>query len=256
MFPLRLKATELDDHRLDDGTRYNLSDFARTYLQTLDADAEDLFYHTLAVLHSPVYREQNAGALRQDWPRVPLPTTKDALKESAALGRTVAGLLDPERDVSGVTQSPLGRGYGTLAVIMATEGAHLQPDEGDLDLTAGWGHGTNVIMPGKGKSVAREYDAIESAAFSEEERALLGEACLDIYLNNRAYWKNVPQNVWDYTLGGYQVLKKWLSYREKGILQRGLTVEEARYFATTVRRIGAILLLSPQLDGNYERMQK
>jgi hypothetical protein len=28
----------------------------------------------------------------------------------------------------------------------------------------------------------------------------------------------VPEPVWNYTLGGYQVLKKWLSYRESALL--------------------------------------
>ena len=36
----------------------------------------------------------------------------------------------------------------------------------------------------------------------------------------RAYWCNVPAAVWRYKLGGYQVLKKWLSYRERNILAR------------------------------------
>lgn len=85
----------------------NLSDKAQNYLASFglspEADAELLFYHTLAVLHSPVYRVENAGALRQDWPRVPLPTTIDMLEASAALGRQVAALLDVETPVQGVT---------------------------------------------------------------------------------------------------------------------------------------------------------
>lgn len=31
---------------------------------------------------------------------------------------------------------------------------------------------------------------------------------LDVYLNNTAYWKSFPPAVWDYTIGGYQVIKK------------------------------------------------
>ena len=44
--------------------------------------------------------------------------------------------------------------------------------------------------------------------------ALLGERTFDVYLNADAMWANVPAKVWEYTLGGYQVIKKWLSYRE------------------------------------------
>ena len=73
----------------------------------------------------------------------------------------------------------------------------------------------------------------------------------DVWLNNRAYWRNIPLRVWEYTLGGYQVIKKWLSYREKELLARPLSVEEARYVMEMARRIAAILLLSQALDTNY-----
>src|SRR5688572_28449504 len=56
---------------------------------------------------------------------------------------------------------------------------------------------------------------------------------------------------WDYTLGGYQVLKKWLSYRERSILGRGLTVDEVAHVRDTARRIAALLLLGPDLGANY-----
>ena len=58
--------------------------------------APSVFYHALAILHSPAYRTENSGALRQDWPRIPLPDNKEALLASAALGRQIAALLDTE----------------------------------------------------------------------------------------------------------------------------------------------------------------
>ena len=61
-----------------------------------------------------------------------------------------------------------------------------------------------------------------------------------MFLNDRAFWRNVPAAVWDYKLGGYQVLKKWLSYRERDVLGRELSPEEVLYFAETARRVGAI----------------
>ena len=63
-----------------------------------------------------------------------------------------------------------------------------------------------------------------------------------MYLNRNAFWRNVPAAVWNYKLGGYQVLKKWLSYREHAILDRPLDHEEVRHFTDTARRIGAIIL--------------
>ena len=59
-----------------------------------------------------------------------------------------------------------------------------------------------------------------------------------------AFWRNVPATVWTYKLGGYQVLKKWFSYRERPILDRPLKPEEVQHFTDTARRISAILLRS------------
>ena len=83
--------------------RPNLSPTAQRYLERLGATVEDLFHHVLAVLHDPAYREANAGALRMEWPRIPLPGwpdgsgdgAADELAASAARGRELAALLDP-----------------------------------------------------------------------------------------------------------------------------------------------------------------
>ena len=49
----------------------------------------------------------------------------------------------------------------------------------------------------------------------------------DVYLNDVAYGKNIPQRVWEYTVSGYQVIKKWLSYRKAPTLG-GLGIEPAQ----------------------------
>src|SRR5262249_27113251 len=85
--------------------------------------------------------------------------------------------------------------------------------------------------------------------------ARLGEKTFDIYLNDVAFWKNVPANVWEYTLGGYQVMKKWLSYREKDLLGRGLKDDELREVTPIARRIAGLLLLGPALDATYEAVK-
>ena len=73
---------------------------------------------------------------------------------------------------------------------------------------------------------------------------VLGQTTFDIYLNGNAFWRNIPAAVWRYKLGGYQVLKKWLSYRERGVLGRALLPEEVLYFAEAARRIEAILVVT------------
>jgi hypothetical protein len=61
--------------------------------------------------------------------------------------------------------------------------------------------------------------------------------------------------VWKSREGGYQVMKKWLSYRERPLLGRDLKPDEARYVTEMTRRIAAIVLLEPSLDEDYERVK-
>ena len=113
MFPAWLREEGLG-HDTDTGCRANLSAAAERYLARLDLGVEDLFHHVLATLHDPAYREDNAGALRMEWPRIPLSGWPDGdaegaaeeLARSAAHGRKLAALLDPETPVPGVTRPP------------------------------------------------------------------------------------------------------------------------------------------------------
>ncbi len=60
-----------------------------------------------------------------------------------------------------------------------------------MELTAGWGHGGKggVTMPGRGKIADQ------------------GNGMLDIFLNERTCWRNVPQAVWNFTIGAIRLLR-------------------------------------------------
>ena len=193
-----------------------------------------------------------------------MPASRELLEQSAALGKQVAALLDTETAVTGVTTGSIRPELRNLAVIRRTDGAgSLNTEAGDLELRAGWGHRGkgNVVMPGKGRLSTRSYNDAETISLKESGQALqdmlaaLGDETHDIYLNDAAIWMNIPSRVWEYTIGGYQVIKKWLSYREFDILGRGIADKEAREVTQTARRIAAILLLERALDENYERVK-
>ena len=98
------------------------------------------------------------------------------------------------------------------------------------------------MRPGHGRIVEREYTADERQSLGAAISAL-GESTLDVYLNDRAFWRNIPATIRNYKLGGYQVLKKWLSDRERDVLDRALKHDEVAYFAEVARRIGEIMQL-------------
>ncbi len=237
----------------------NLSEKASAYLESVGSPGESasLPLHVLAIGYSREYLAENDGGIRQAWPRIPLPATAAALKASAELGKDVATLLDSEVPVKGVTAGSLRDELAPVGLITRIGRTP------DFAVTAGWGYSGQggITMPGHGKLERRAYTSEELAAMTSGVTKLglsadqvskrLGAATLDVYLNDTTYWCNVPEAVWAYTIGGYQVMKKWLSYREEPLLGRPLAPDEAREVMNIARRIAALLLLEPALDANY-----
>jgi hypothetical protein len=278
-FPMRLRQNYSETVNTEDNTqgklfdssdfntsqiKANLSEKSRQYLKqmginNLEENIENaslIWLHALAIGYSPLYLQENADGIRQDFPRIPLPKSQELLIKSAELGQAIASLLDTENPVIGVTKKPTPA-LQKIALISCTDGVNLNPDKGDLIINVGWGHGgkNGVTMPGKGKAIARQYTTAEMSVISPEMRKLLGTKTYDIYLNDRAYWQNIPSRVWEYTIGGYQVIKKWLSYREEKLLGRGLTIAEVQEVSEMTRRITAIILLESDLDDNYQNIK-
>ncbi len=251
-FPVRLRSEVQRDGAPTVVGRSNLSPVAEAYLGNLGLTVEDLFHHALATLHDPEYREANAGGLRMGWPRIPCPGWPDgddreesraALVASAERGRELAALLDVDAQVVGVTSGTLRPELACIATPATVDDDNMAGE--DYALTAGWGHfgSGEAVMPGQGRLVERPHTVAERESPGNATDTL-GESTFDVYLNGRAYWRNVPAAVWEYKLGGYQVLKKWLSYRERKVLGRDMKPEEVAHFRDTARRIAAILLLT------------
>jgi type ISP restriction-modification system protein len=152
---------------------------------------------------------------------VPLPASAEALRASAALGALLAVLLDPDQPVSGITSGTPEPPLGAFGAITRAGGGQLEP--ADVAITAAWGHGGagRTVMPGQGRLTERdaytgdEFLQVEVAAARRGETtadllARLG-APVDVWLNDTAYWRTVPSAVWEFRIGGYQVVKKWLS---------------------------------------------
>ena len=248
MFPAWLRDDGLGSN-LEKFRRPNLSVTAGHYLDRIGASVEDLLYHVLAVLHDPVYRRANAGALRMEWPRIPLPGwpngdgngVAESLVQSAARGRGLAALLDSDTPVLGITEGPLRPKIAIIAVPSTTDGRNMTGE--DFAVTAGWGYrgARNVVMPGQGYVVERDFTPEELATMSDA-LPTLGDNTFDVYLNARTFWRNVPAAVWTYRLGGYQVLKKWLSYREQTVFGEALCPMEIEHFCNIARRISTMLL--------------
>jgi len=248
-FPLYLRRTELG--RLVEAPNVSdsiLSALCATWGVALRSEGEltdqaraiteDLFYHAVAILQSPAYRAENAGDLRQNWPRIPIPQDRELLAASAALGRQVPDLLESETAVTGVTTGAITPELGRLGLPSRTGGRPLT--EADLCVT--------IRYSGTGRWEKRPYRAEERP--NAKALTLLGKSTGDLWWNDVGYWANVPEAVWGFTVGGYPVLKKWLTYRHESALGRPLSLEEVNHLTAVVRRIAALLLLRPDLDSS------
>jgi hypothetical protein len=236
---------------LSGSPRPNLSEAAIEYLKGLELQpcaetAGFLLHHALAVLYSPLYREENEGGLRQGWPRLPLPRNADLLQASADIGAQIAELLNPDVDVPGVSSGTPRAELAPIAIPSTTSGM-----QRDWNLSS-WGNrtGAGITMPLRGREDLREYSVKESATQAHAE--ILGGRAVDVGISPASFWRGVPEAVWECRIGGYQVLKKWLSYRDHSIIDRPLTSDEVGHFQQTARRIAAILLLGPALDASYQ----
>jgi hypothetical protein len=181
----------------------------------------------------------------------PLPSMRELLMPAAKLHYTgklrkqAAMLLDTKSLLPGVDAGKIRPELIEIAVVTKLGKGPL-----NLSLTAGWGHAGkgDVTMPGKGKLLTTTLSI-------GPDYKLPWFEFHDVYLNEFACWKDIPTPVWDYTIGGYQVIKKWLSYREFELLGRALTPDEAREVTHMARRIAALILLEWDLDKNYQAVK-
>jgi hypothetical protein len=205
--------------------------------------------HFLGISYSPAWLADHANGIRYDWPRVPLPDSKELLLASAKLGENVALLLDVDTAVPGVTTGTIRPELREIARI--TSGTRGKPN---LTVAAGWGSKDQKgrVNPGQGRIVERAYDPNHEAR-CVEKAPLLGGDTLNVFLNGDTHWRNVPRSVWETFIGGYQVVKKWLSYHEQTVLGRPLSAAEANYITQICQRLAALLILGPTLDENYRR---
>ncbi|HYN35800.1 MAG TPA: type ISP restriction/modification enzyme, partial [Actinomycetota bacterium] len=187
-----------------------------------------------------------------------LPKESNLLRESAVLGDLIAKVFDTTRPIDGVTQGPLSPPFIGIARLTKEGDESFQPKT-DLEVRAEWGHRTKEgIMPRQGRVKQRDFsaeelDQLESEGFSPD---VLGATTFDVFLNDQMYWANVPEDVWNFMVGGYQVLKKWLSYREFDVMGRPLHPSEADEVSQIARRITLFILARPKLNANYDEVQQ
>ncbi len=73
-----------------------------------------------------------------------------------------------------------------------------------------------------------------------------------VYINKDDYFENIPEEVWEYKIGGYQVCDKWLKSR-KG---RNLSLNEIELYCKIITAIEETILLQKQIDSLYPQIDE
>jgi len=86
-------------------------------------------------------------------------------------------------------------------------------------------------------------DAIEKVGFDAKEKR--------IYISDLKYFDNVPEDVWNYQIGGYQVLKKYLDDRKNARRE----MDDPKYFCKIITAISKTIELQTDIDELYPEVE-
>lgn len=158
VFPIYAVSTE--DYQLPNLDR---SEYHKlTEKLSYEPEPIDVIHYVYGVLSCVAYRTIFHDFLKDDFPRIPIPTSDDEFNELKLLGRQLSDLHTDAEQPTLVTTFPVT--------------------------------GTNEV--GKEK-----FDAGR------------------LYINKEQYLDNVPRSSWDFYIGGYGVIQKWLKERRNTVLQ-------------------------------------
>lgn len=176
---------------------------------TDDEIGDQVFYAVVAITSSPEWL-QTQELRSGDLPSVPLPANPDRLSEAAEIGRLVGDLMDPDIDVEGVTT-------GNIQPL-------LRP-LGEFD-----SNGPYLLEHGSfGRDGGRRVD--DSVLWGPERG-----------------WRNIPDHIWNYRLGGFNPISKMLSYR----VGMTLSDNDRELVMKLARRIQALINLESKADVLYQ----
>ena len=165
---------------------------------------EDVLAYIYAVFHSPGYRSRYEAQLKLDFPRVPLPGSVDLFRKLAEAGHDLLALHLLESPKLG---KPITSYIGPR-----------NPEVGRV----GWSDGTVWLDAGK-------------TSASEGQRATKP---------GTIGFQGVPEQVWDFHIGGYRVCHKWLKDR-KG---RTLSDEDVGHYQKIVVALNETIRIMAEID--------
>jgi len=184
---------------------------------------EDIFHYIYGVFHSPTYRTRYAQFLKIDFPRLPLTSSLVLFHELARLGCELVAIHlveAPEQTGISIRLDKIGGWTYAYATPPPVHVAFTGPAEPVVD-KVGWSDNTvwiDAVKPKKGVA--------------------------DADLTGKVGFRGVPEEVWNFHIGGYQVCEKWLKDR-KG---RTLGADDLIHYHRIVVALHETIRLMAEID--------
>jgi len=177
---------------------------------------EDVFAYIYGVFHSPTYRSRYAEFLKIDFPRVPLTSNADLFRALCGKGQELVE-LHLMRDERLNNASFWGTSY---------------PVAGKHDVTCVDYRPPGNVMPGEDAPIERGRVYISKKQAKKDMEA--------------EYFEGVSPEVWEFKIGGYQVLHHWLKERKRH--KRALTLDDIEHFQKVVAVLRETIRLMQEID--------
>ena len=159
--------------------------------------ADDIFCYIYSILHSPKYRARFGEFLKIDFPHIPLTSNIELFKSLARIGDCLVTLHLMESS--------------KIDEVLPSYTSMENPTVGRI----GWSDGT-VWLDAKKTDARKGHRAVRSGTIG---------------------FGAVPEAVWDFNIGGYQVCHKWLKDRAGRTLSREDLIQYQRIVAILAKTI-------------------
>ena len=188
---------------------------------------EDIFHYTYAIFHNRTYRERYVEQLKIDFPRVPLTTDVELFRQLVILGTDLVALHLLEDGYSGSYWQ-----------------RHKQPSPLTQPITR-FVLGNNGTQMGA-SSISKAFDPQQKRIYLDTSNIKSGSYFE--FLDNVN--PQEAQETWEFQVGGYQVLHKWLYDRRARSSEAGriLTEEDITHYQRTVVALYLTRKLMDEID--------
>ena len=197
---------------------------------------EDILHYAYAVFHSPTYRERYAEFLKIDFPRLPLTSDRELFKALAEKGEELVSLhLMESRKLNHLITN-----FGVSGSNEVEKVRYVEKVTEEKKVPTGTSPASVKVFNRRLPLTFDDEVRVKIEPKPEPEPRPTGR----VYINKTQYFAGIAPEVWEFQIGGYQVLHKWLKDR-KG---RKLNFDDFFHYQKVVVALKETMRLMGEID--------